>query len=77
MRDLDQTPVVDARSALSSGAVAGFVAVVYAAATAGGEVARGGLALALLGGADRRRATADRFGRPRGGRRDARRSAAR
>jgi hypothetical protein len=61
VKDLDQTPVVDARSALSSGAVAGFVAVVYAAATAGAEVARGGLALALLGGADRRRATLDRL----------------
>ena len=55
------TPIEDARSALSSGAVAGFVAVVYAAATAGGEVARGGFALALLGGADRRRATRDRL----------------
>ena len=48
-------------SALSSGAVAGFVAVVYAAATAGGEVARGGLALALLGGADRSQAMRDRL----------------
>ena len=38
------------------GAVVGFVAVVYAAATTGGEVARGGLALALLGDPDRRRA---------------------
>ena len=62
VRDLEHTAVEDARSALSSGAVAGFVAVVYAAATAGGEVARGGFALALLGGADRRRATADRLG---------------
>ena len=35
------------------GAVVGFVAVVYAAATTGGEVARGGLALALLGDPDR------------------------
>ena len=31
------------------GAVVGFVAVIYAAATTAGEVARGGLALALLG----------------------------
>ena len=62
VRDLEHTAIEDARSALSSGAVAGFVAVVYAAATAGGEVARGGFALALLGGADRRRATADRLG---------------
>jgi ABC-2 type transport system permease protein len=61
VKDLDQTPIVDARSALSSGAVAGFAAVVYSAATAGGEVARGGLALALLGGADRRRATLHRL----------------
>ena len=61
VRDLDSTTEVDARSALSSGAVAGFVAVVYAAAAAGGEVARGGLALALLGGSDRRRATLDRL----------------
>ena len=61
VKELDQTPPVDARSALSSGAVAGFVAVVYAAATVGGEVARGGLALALLGGGDRRRAVLDRL----------------
>lgn len=62
VKNLADTPPVDARSALSSGAVAGLVAVVYAAAAAGGEVARGGLALALLGGADRRRAVRDRLG---------------
>ena len=39
VRDLDITAAVDAESALSSGAVAGFVAVVYAAATTGGEIA--------------------------------------
>jgi hypothetical protein len=62
VRDLATTAPVDAESALSSGAVTGFVAVVYAAATAGGEIARGGLALALLGGGDRRRAILDRLG---------------
>ncbi len=61
VRDLESTALVDARSARSSGAVSGFVAVVYAASSAGGEVARGGLALALLGGRDRRRATRDRL----------------
>jgi hypothetical protein len=35
------------------GAVVGFGAVVYSGATTGGEVARGGLALALLGDPDR------------------------
>src|SRR6185436_10960803 len=62
VRDLASTAPVDARSALSSGAVTGFVAVVYAAASAGGEIARGGLALALLGSPDRRRAVLDRRG---------------
>src|SRR5262245_42283598 len=62
VRDLGQTAAVDARNGLASGAVSGFVAVVYAAASAGGEVARGGLALALLGGGDRRRAVLDRLG---------------
>jgi hypothetical protein len=62
VRDLASTAPVDARSALSSGAVTGFVAVVYAAAAAGGELARGGLALALLGGVDRQRAIRDRLG---------------
>ena len=42
VRDLATTALVDAESALSAGAVTGFVAVVYAAAAAGGEVARGG-----------------------------------
>ena len=53
VKNLDATAPVDADSALSMGAVVGFVAVVYAAATTGGEVARGGLALALLGDPDR------------------------
>jgi hypothetical protein len=61
VRDLESTTMTDARSALSSGAVSGFVAIVYAAAASGGEVARGGLALALLGGGDRRRAALDRL----------------
>jgi hypothetical protein len=61
VRGLASTAPVDAESALSSGAVTGFVAVVYAAATAGGEIARGGLALALLGGGDRKRAIRDRL----------------
>ncbi len=62
VRDLASTAAVDARSALSSGAVTGFVVIVYAAASAGGEIARGGLALALLGGDhDRRRAVRDRL----------------
>ena len=55
VKDLDTTAAVDAASALSMGAAAGFVAAAYAAASAGGEVARGGLALALLGDPDRRR----------------------
>ena len=61
LKDLATTTDEDARSALSSGAVAGFVAVVYAAASAGGEIARGGLALALLCGEERRRAVLDRL----------------
>ena len=61
VRDLASTAPVDAESALSSGAVTGFVAVVYAAATAGGEIARGGLALALLAGGDRTQAIRDRL----------------
>jgi ABC-2 type transport system permease protein len=61
VRDLASTAAVDAESALSAGAVSGFVAVVYAAAAAGGEVARGGLALALLADADRTRAVRDRL----------------
>jgi hypothetical protein len=55
LKDLDLSTAEDARSALSSGAVAGFVAIVYAAGSTGGEVARGGLALALLGGRASRR----------------------
>ena len=43
------------------GAVVGFVAAAYAAASAGGEVARGGLALALLGDPDRRRRSVSRL----------------
>ena len=52
---------VDADSALSMGAVVGFVAVINAAATTAGEVTRGGLALALLGDPDRRRAVRARL----------------
>ena len=61
VRDVAATTPGDAETALSYGAVAGFVAIVYAAATAGGDVARGGLALALLGGGDRRRAVFERL----------------
>jgi len=62
VRDLHLTAEVDGESALSSGAVTGFVAVVYAAAGAGGEIARGGLALALLADHDRTKAVRDRLG---------------
>jgi hypothetical protein len=55
LKDLALTTAEDARSALSAGAIAGFVAVAYAAGSAGGELARGGLALALLGGQASRR----------------------
>ena len=51
VKNLRANTIEDARSALSNGGVAGLVALVYAAASAGGEVGRGGLALALLGGA--------------------------
>lgn len=61
VRDVENTAPVDADSALSMGAVAGFVAIVYAAATTGAEVARGGLALALLADPDRRRALTTRL----------------
>ncbi len=61
VRDLDSTVPVDADSALSMGAVVGFVAVIYAAATTAGEVTRGGLALALLGDPDRTRAVKARL----------------
>jgi hypothetical protein len=62
VRDLENTAPVDAESALSMGAVVGFVAVIYAAATTAGEAARGGLALALLGDPDRNRAIKARLG---------------
>jgi hypothetical protein len=62
LKDLATTTAEDARSALSSGAVAGFVAIAYAAGSAGGDVARGGLAVALLGShASRREAVRDRL----------------
>ena len=60
LKDLDTTTLTDARSALSSGAISGLVVIVYAAATAGGEVARGGLGLALIAQHDRTRAVRDR-----------------
>lgn len=55
LKGLATTTAEDARSALSSGAVAGFVAIAYAAGSAGAEVARGGLALALLSTRESRR----------------------
>jgi ABC-2 type transport system permease protein len=61
LKELDTTTLTDARSALSSGAIAGLVTIVYAAATAGGEVARGGLATALIMRRDRRLAVRDRL----------------
>lgn len=61
LKDLHTTIVTDARSALSSGAIAGLVAIVYAAASAGGEVARGGLSLALIARPGRRAAVRDRI----------------
>jgi hypothetical protein len=62
LKDLDTTTLTDARSSLSSGAIAGLVTIVYAAATAGGDVARGGLALTLIVQRDRRRVVRDRLG---------------
>ena len=71
LKDLGTTTLTDARSALSSGAISGLVAIVYAAASAGGEVARGGLGLALIARAHkegqslfkfRRAAVGDRLG---------------
>lgn len=56
LKDLETTTLTDARSALS-----GLVAVVYAAATAGGEVARGGLSPALIARPDRGAAVRDRL----------------
>lgn len=61
LKELETTTLTDARSALSSGAITGLVAIVYAAATAGGEVARGGLGLALIARPDRRSAVRDRL----------------
>lgn len=61
LKDLATTTLTDARSALSSGAISGLVVIVYAAATQGGEVARGGLGLALIARRDRGRAVRDRL----------------
>lgn len=61
LKELGTTTLTDARSALSSGAISGLVAIVYGAATAGGEVARGGLGLALIARHDRRAAVQDRL----------------
>ena len=61
LKDLGTTTLTDARSALSSGAISGLVVIVYAAATAGGEVARGGLGLALIANPDRTTAVRDRL----------------
>ena len=61
LKDLETTTLTDARSALSSGAISGLVVIVYAAATAGGEVARGGLGLALIARRDRTSAVRDRL----------------
>ena len=61
VKDLARSTTNDMRAALASGAVAGLVALAYAAGGAGGEVARGGLASALLGGRSRRRAVRDRL----------------
>ncbi|MDA0170733.1 hypothetical protein OJ998_16650 [Solirubrobacter taibaiensis] len=61
LKDLETTTLTDARSALSSGAISGLVVIVYAAATAGGEVARGGLGLALIARHDRTTAVRDRL----------------
>jgi hypothetical protein len=61
VKDLARSTSNDMRSALASGAVAGLVALAYAGGATGGEVARGGLATALLGGRSRRRAVRDRL----------------
>ncbi|MDA0181082.1 hypothetical protein OJ997_12310 [Solirubrobacter phytolaccae] len=61
LKDLGTTTLTDARSALSSGAISGLVAIVYGAASAGGEVARGGLGLALIARPERRAALRDRL----------------
>ena len=61
LKDLSTTTLTDARSALSSGAISGLVVIVYAAATAGGDVARGGLGLALIARPDRLAGVRDRL----------------
>lgn len=62
VKDLARSTPNDLRNALATGAVAGLVALAYSAGAAGGEVARGGFALALLSGrTSRRRATGDRL----------------
>ena len=61
VKDLARSTSNDMRAGLASGAVAGLVALAYAAGGVGGEVARGGLASALLGGRSRRRAVRDRL----------------
>jgi ABC-2 type transport system permease protein len=62
VKDLARSTPDDIRNALATGAVAGLVALAYAAGAAGGESARGGLALALLSArAPRRRAVRDRL----------------
>jgi ABC-type transport system involved in multi-copper enzyme maturation permease subunit len=61
VKDLARSTTNDMNSALASGAVAGLVALAYAGGVAGGEVARGGLALALMGGRSRRRGVRDRL----------------
>ena len=55
VKDLARSTPDDIRNALATGAVAGLIALAYAAGAAGGEVARGGLALALLSGRTPRR----------------------
>jgi ABC-type transport system involved in multi-copper enzyme maturation permease subunit len=55
VKDLARSTPDDIRNALATGAVSGLVALAYAAGAAGGEVARGGLALALLSGRTARR----------------------
>lgn len=58
VKDLARSTPDDIRNALATGAVAGLVALAYAAGAAGGEVARGGFALALLSGRTPRRRAA-------------------
>jgi ABC-type transport system involved in multi-copper enzyme maturation permease subunit len=61
VKDLARSTTNDMNAALASGAVAGLVALAYAGGVAGGEVARGGLALALMGRRSRRRGVRDRL----------------